>query len=157
MSMIHNTYMKRALQEAKSAASRGEVPVGAVIVCGNEILSTQSNRVIESKDPTAHAELLVIREACQKIGNERLTDCDLYVTLEPCAMCATAISLARIKTLYYGALDSKGGGVRQGAKVYTHATCHHRPEIVAGLLQDESSLVLQSFFQALRQAKKRGE
>ncbi|HCI48260.1 MAG: tRNA-specific adenosine deaminase [Alphaproteobacteria bacterium RIFCSPLOWO2_01_FULL_45_8] len=149
--------MKRALQEAKSAASRGEVPVGAVIVCGNEILSTQSNRVIESKDPTAHAELLVIREACQKIGNERLTDCDLYVTLEPCAMCATAISLARIKTLYYGALDSKGGGVRQGAKVYTHATCHHRPEIVAGLLQDESSLVLQSFFQALRQAKKRGE
>lgn len=154
MSMNQNTYMMRALQEAKSAAARGEVPVGAVIVWKGEILSARSNRVIESKDPTAHAELLVIREACQKIGNERLTECDLYVTLEPCAMCATAISFARIKTLYYGTEDFKGGGVVHGAKVYTHATCHHRPNLVSGVLQEDCSAVLKSFFQALRQAKK---
>lgn len=156
MSMIQNTYMKRALQEAKSAASRGEVPIGAIIVCKDEILSAQSNRVIELKDPTAHAELLAIRETCQKIGYERLLECDLYVTLEPCAMCATAISFARIQTLYYGTPDPKGGGVTHGAKVYTHATCHHRPQVVTGLLQEDCSDLLKSFFQELRQAKKYG-
>ncbi len=154
MNMTQNTYMMRALQEAKSAALRGEVPVGAVIALEGEILSVHSNRVIEFKDPTAHAELLAIREACQKIGYERLAGCDLYVTLEPCAMCAAAISFTRIKTLYYGTEDPKGGGVIHGAKVYTHSTCHHRPHVISGLLREDCSIVLKSFFQALRQAKK---
>lgn len=154
--MTQNTYMKRALQEAKSAAARAEVPIGAVIVYRDEILSAQSNRVIELKDPTAHAELLAIRETCQKIGYERLLDCDLYVTLEPCAMCATAISFARIRTLYYGTDDPKGGGVVHGAKVYSHATCHHRPHVMTGFLQEECSTLLKNFFQELRQAKKAG-
>lgn len=154
--MTQNTYMKRALQEAKSAAARGEVPIGTVIVYQDEILSAQSNRVIELKDPTAHAELLAIRETCQKIGYERLLECDLYVTLEPCAMCATAISFARIRTLYYGTDDPKGGGVEHGAKVYSHATCHHRPQVMTGLLQEECSTLLKNFFQELRQAKKAG-
>lgn len=154
MNMTQNTYMRQALQAAKSAASRGEVPVGAVIVCEEKVISTQSNRVIELRDPTAHAELLAIREACQKIGYERLLNCDLYVTLEPCAMCATAISFARIRTLYYGADDPKGGGVTHGAEVYKHSTCHHHPHIFPGLLQEEASLLLKSFFQELRQAKK---
>lgn len=152
--MNQNTYMMRALQEAKSAAVRGEVPVGAVIVYEGEILAAQSNRVIELKDPTAHAELLAIREACQKTGNERLMGCELYVTLEPCAMCATAISFARIKTVYYGTEDPKGGGVMHGAQVYNHPTCHHRPQVHRGFLQEDCSSVLKTFFQELRQAKK---
>ena len=154
MDMTQNTYMMQALQEAKSAAERGEVPVGAVVVCEGEIIAAQSNRVIEFKDPTAHAELLAIREACQKMGNERLLGCDLYVTLEPCAMCATAISFARIRTLYFGTNDLKGGGVSHGAQVYTHTTCHHRPQVVSGLLQEDCSLILKRFFQEIRQAKK---
>lgn len=152
--MTKHTYMNKALQEAKSASLRGEVPVGAVVVYEGEVIACQSNRVVEFKDPTAHAEILAIQEACQKIGSERLIGCDLYVTLEPCAMCATAISFARITVLEYGTEDSKGGGVDHGARIYTQGTCHHRPEVFSGLLKEESSALLKSFFQDLRQSKK---
>ncbi|MFN7662925.1 MAG: nucleoside deaminase [Alphaproteobacteria bacterium] len=152
--MTQNTYMMQALQEAKSAAARGEVPVGALIVYKDEIISMQSNRVIELKDPTAHAELLAIREACEKMGYERLIDCDIYVTLEPCPMCATAISFGRIKTVYYGTPDPKGGGIHHGPQVYSHTTCHHRPQVVPGILQPGCSDILTSFFKSLRQGKK---
>lgn len=152
MSLTENRYMQSALEAAKEAAKRGEVPIGAVIVdsATNEILSAQSNRVLEYKDPTAHAEMLAIREACLKKKSERLTDCDLYVTLEPCPMCAQAISFARIRRLYFGASDKKGGGVENGAIVFNAKSCHHKPEVYGEIMSGASSVLLRDFFKDRR-------
>lgn len=145
-------HMELALNEARLAAARGEVPVGAVIVSTDgRVIAAAGNRTRELSDPTAHAEVLAIRDACRTLGLERLPGHDIYVTLEPCPMCAAAISFARLRRLYYGAADCKGGGVEHGARVFSHATCHHAPEIYAGLSGDEASLILKSFF-----AEKRG-
>lgn len=144
--------MQRALQEARAAAARGEVPVGAVILGPEgEVLAAAGNRTLEDKDPTAHAEILAIRAAARALGSERLTGCDLYVTLEPCAMCAGAISFARIRRLYYGAEDPKGGGVDHGPRFFTQATCHHRPDVYGGIGEREAAELLKAFF-----ADKRG-
>lgn len=143
------SYMDTALSEAKAAAMRGEVPVGAVIVANGKIIAQAGNRTRELKDPTAHAEMLVIREACAQLG-ERLTGVDLYVTLEPCPMCASAISHARVARLYYGASDLKSGGVEQGARVFSHSQCHHRPEVYAGVGEAEASVLLTTFFAGKR-------
>ncbi len=142
--------MDIALNEARAAAARGEVPVGAVIAKDGEVIATAGNRTRELHDPTAHAEMLVIRAACRSLGRERLTGYDLYVTLEPCPMCAAAISNARIARLYYGAGDPKSGGVAQGARVFNHAQCHHAPEIYDGISAQEASGILKSFFQLKR-------
>ena len=143
--------MALALAEAEAAAERGEVPIGAVITGPDgALLAAAGNRTRELNDPTAHAEMLAIREACAKLGSERLTGCDLYVTLEPCAMCAAAVSFARIRRLYYGAPDPKGGGVEHGARVFSQQTCHHAPEIYAGLDEERAAALLKSFFQAKR-------
>jgi len=138
--------MSIALDEAKAAAKRGEVPVGAVIVRGDAIIAQAGNRILEDKDPTAHAEIVVMRLAAHKLGRERLFDCDLYVTLEPCTMCAGAISLARIKRLYFGAGDEKGGAVENGARFFTLPTCHHAPEVYSGFQETESAKLLKQFF-----------
>lgn len=144
---VFTSHMKIALDEARAAAMRGEVPVGAVVLDANgKIVAQAGNRTRELNDPTAHAEILAIRAACEKTGNERLPDHSLYVTLEPCAMCAAAISLARIKRLYYGASDPKSGGVEQGARVFEAAQCHHRPEVYAGIAEKECSQILSAFF-----------
>lgn len=135
-------YMQIAIDEAKLAAKRGEVPIGAVIVLNGEIIARTGNKTEELNDPTAHAELLAVQEACRKIGAPRIPECDLYVTLEPCPMCATAISFARIRRVYYGASDPKGGGIF----LYNQATCHHRPEIYNGIAESESSKLLKEFF-----------
>jgi tRNA(adenine34) deaminase len=150
--LSHNlSHMGRALIEAEAAAERGEVPVGAVVAGPDGvILAAAGNRTRDLNDPTAHAELLAIRQACAKLGAERLTACDLYVTLEPCAMCAAAISFARIRRLYYGASDPKGGGVEHGARVFNQATCHHAPEIYAGIDEDRAAALLKTFFQGKR-------
>ncbi len=145
-----NSYMDIALDEAKEAAKRGEVPVGAVIVTGGQVIAQAGNRTRELHDPTAHAEMLAIRAACVSMGQERLSGCDLYVTLEPCPMCAAAISNARIARLYYGASDPKSGGVENGAKVFTHAQCHHVPEVYDGIDEAASSELLSVFFSGLR-------
>jgi len=142
--------MDIALDEAKEAAKRGEVPVGAVIVTGGQVIAQAGNRTRELHDPTAHAEMLAIRAACVSMGQERLSGCDLYVTLEPCPMCAAAISNARIARLYYGASDPKSGGVENGAKVFTHAQCHHVPEVYDGIDEAASSELLSVFFSGLR-------
>jgi tRNA(Arg) A34 adenosine deaminase TadA len=144
--------MGLALSQAKAAAERGEVPVGAVIVDGEtgRLLASAGNRVEERNDPTAHAEMLAIREAAKAQGSARLDGMDLYVTLEPCAMCAQAIALARIRRLYFGAYDPKSGGVEHGAKVFTHATCHHKPEVVGGLSETEAAALLKDFFEDRR-------
>lgn len=145
------SHMERALHEAKAAAARGESPIGAVIVApGGEILAADGNRVCELRDPTAHAEMLVIRAAARALDNERLAGCDLYVTLEPCAMCAGAISLARIRRLYYGAPDPKGGAVDHGPRVFAHPTCHHRPEVYGGIAETDCAELLRAFFRARR-------
>jgi tRNA(adenine34) deaminase len=142
--------MDMALAEAEAAAKRGEVPVGAVIVDGaGHVVARAGNRTLELKDPTAHAELLAIREACRVLGSERLTGYDLHVTLEPCPMCAGAISFARLRRLYYGAADEKGGGVDHGPRIFSHATCHHRPEVYGGIGETRSAALLRDFF-ALR-------
>jgi tRNA(adenine34) deaminase len=125
--------MALALDEAKAAASRGEVPVGAVVMRDGALLASAGNRTLELKDPTAHAEMLALRLACEEIGSERLIGCDLYVTLEPCPMCAGAISFARIRRLYFGAGDPKGGAVENGVRLYASPTCHHAPEVYGGL------------------------
>lgn len=139
--------MEIALGEARKAAARGEVPVGAVVVgADGTILAADGNRTREWRDPTAHAEIVVIRAACAVRGSERIGDADLYVTLEPCPMCAAAISFARIRRLYYGADDPKGGGVENGPRVLHQPTCHHRPEIYGGLAAGESADVLRRFF-----------
>jgi tRNA(adenine34) deaminase len=143
--------MDLALVEAEAARDRGEVPIGAVIVSGaGEILASAGNRTLELKDPTAHAELIAIREACAKLGSERLVDCDLYVTLEPCAMCAGAMSFARIRRLYFGAPDPKGGAVEHGPRFFTQATCHHAPEVYGGIGEAASAALLKAFFAVRR-------
>ena len=138
--------MERALAEAKAAAARSEVPVGAVVVRDGDIVAAAGNRTLELADPTAHAEMLAIREAASKLGSDRLADCDLYVTLEPCTMCAAAISFARIRRLYYGAPDPKGGAVDNGVRFFAAPTCHHRPEIYGGIGERDSAELLRSFF-----------
>jgi tRNA(adenine34) deaminase len=144
-------HMLAALAEAEAAAARGEVPVGAVIVGPDgAVLARAGNRTRELNDPTAHAEMLAIREACTGLGSERLTDCDLYVTLEPCPMCATAISFARIRRLYFGAADPKGGGVEHGARIFSQPTCHHPPEVYGGIEETRAGALLQAFFAARR-------
>ena len=142
--------MRRALDAAREAALRGEVPVGAVVMRGNDVLAVASNATRDGNDPTAHAEIVAIRAACAALGADRLTGCDLWVTLEPCAMCAAAIAHARIARLCYGAPDPKGGGVEHGARIFSQPTCHHRPEIVAGLGEAEASTLLREFFAARR-------
>ena len=142
--------MRLALQSAQAAALRGEVPVGAVIVKAGKIIACTGNRVIKDRDPTAHAEILAIRQAAMIMQDARLEQCDIYVTLEPCAMCAQAISLARLRRLYFGAYDPKGGGVEHGSRVFDHATCHHKPEIYGGIQEIESAAVLKDFFNGLR-------
>jgi len=143
--------MSRALAEAEAAAARGEIPIGAVITGPDgAVLAAAGNRTRELSDPTAHAEMLAIRAACAGLGSERLATCDLYVTLEPCPMCAAAISFARIRRLYYGARDPKGGGVEHGARVFNHPTCHHRPEIYTGIDEERTSALLKAFFEAKR-------
>jgi tRNA(adenine34) deaminase len=141
------SHMLRALSEAEAAAKRGEVPIGAVVVGPDgALLAAAGNRTRELNDPTAHAELLVIRAACAALGSERLIGCDLYVTLEPCPMCAAAISFARIRRLYYGAGDPKGGGVEHGARVFSQPTCHHAPELYPGLAEERAATLLKTFF-----------
>jgi tRNA(adenine34) deaminase len=145
--------MSIALAEARAAASRGEVPVGAVVVSAKgEVLARAGNRTLELKDPTAHAEMLVLREAAAKRGSERLADCDLYVSLEPCAMCAGAISFARIRRVYFGAGDEKMGAVEHGPRFFQQPTCHHRPEVYGGIGEREARELLQSFFNVKRSA-----
>jgi len=140
-------YMALALDEARATAFRGEVPVGAVVVDANgAIVGRSGNRVEERCDPSAHAELLAIRSACAAVGAPRIPDCDIYVTLEPCAMCAQVISSARIRRLYFGAYDPKGGGVDHGAKVFQQATCHHIPEVYGGIRESVAADLLKSFF-----------
>lgn len=142
--------MDLALAEAKAAAKRGEVPVGAVLVKDGVVLARAGNRTRERNDPTAHAEILVIRQGCEVLEDERLTGCDLYVTLEPCTMCAAAISFARIRRLYYGAQDIKGGGVENGARFFAQPTCHHAPEVYSGFHEQEAETILKEFFRAKR-------
>ena len=150
-SMGPNGHMQLALAEARAAAERGEVPVGAVIIGPDgAVLAAAGNRTREQSDPTAHAEILAIRSACRTLGQERLADCDLYVTLEPCPMCAAAISFARIRRLYFGASDPKSGGVENGPRIFSHATCHHAPEVYGGIAASEASALLISFFAARR-------
>jgi cytidine deaminase len=145
------SHMDRALAEARAAAERGESPIGAVVIGPEgQVLAADGNRVRELRDPTAHAELLVLRAAAQAGGSERLGECDLYVTLEPCPMCAGAISLARIRRLYYGAADPKTGGVDHGARVFAHPTCHHRPEVYGGIAEADCAGLLRQFFRARR-------
>ena len=143
-------YMQFALDEARAAAARGEVPVGCVIVRDGAVIARAGNRTLADKNPTAHAELLALRQAAAALGSERLTDCDLYVTLEPCTMCAAAMSLARIRRLYFGASDPKGGAVENGVRFFSAATCHHRPEVYGGISESECADLLRDFFAARR-------
>lgn len=144
--------MQLALEAARRAASMGEVPVGAVITEAEtgRVLAVAHNRVEADRDPTAHAEVLAIREAARVIGAARLTDCDLHVTLEPCAMCAQALAHARIRRLLFGAYDPKGGGVEHGARVFSHPTCHHKPDVVGGVEERAAAELLKGFFRSLR-------
>ena len=141
-----NSPMELAFAEARAAAGRGEVPVGAVIMRGSEVLARGSNRIMELKDPTAHAEIIAIRAAAAVLGSERLIGCDLYVTLEPCAMCAGALSLARIRRLYFAASDPKGGAVEHGPRFFAQSTCHHAPDVYGGLRESEAAQMLRDFF-----------
>jgi len=151
---VSRTPMEEALQEARDAGKRGEVPVGAVLLGPTgELLARSGNRIVELKDPTAHAEVLVLREAAQKLGSERLLECDLYVTLEPCTMCAGAISFARIRRLYFGADDPKGGGVDHGVRFFDQPTCHHRPDVYGGIGAADASKLLKDFFAVRRGAQ----
>jgi tRNA(Arg) A34 adenosine deaminase TadA len=143
-------YLDLAFSEAREAGSRGETPVGAVVVRDGAVLASAGNRTLELKDPTAHAEVLAIRMACAAAGSERLPGADLYVTLEPCALCAAAISFARIRRLYYGAADGKGGAVDNGVRFYASPTCHHVPEVYGGFREEESAGLLRAFFRARR-------
>lgn len=144
-------YMQAAMAQARAAALRGEVPVGAVVVGPDgQAVAAAGNRTRELSDPTAHAEVLAIRTACAAVGSERLPNHDLYVTLEPCPMCATVISSARIRRLYYGAADPKSGGVAQGPRIFAHPQCHHVPEVYDGIGEDEAATLLRDFFKAMR-------
>jgi tRNA(adenine34) deaminase len=142
--------MDIALQEARAAGDRGEVPIGCVVVHGGKVIARAGNRTLADRDPTAHAEIIAIRAASAALGSERLADCDVYVTLEPCVMCAGAISFARVRRLYYGAADAKGGAVDNGVKFFASPSCHHRPEVYGGLAERETSELLKGFFQARR-------
>ncbi len=145
------SHMSRALATARDAAARGETPVGAVVTGPDgKVLATDGNRVRENADPTAHAEILALRAAAKVLGSERLAGCDLYVTLEPCPMCAGAVSLARIRRLYFGAPDPKSGGVEHGPRVFAQPTCHHAPEVYGGMAEEEAAALLHQFFQARR-------
>ncbi|WP_363350588.1 nucleoside deaminase [Methylocystis echinoides] len=135
-----------AFEAARAAAAAEEVPVGAAIVRAGDVLSAAGNRTLRDRDPTAHAEMLAIRAACRIIGSERLVDCDLYVTLEPCAMCAAAISFARVRRLYFSAQDPKGGAVEHGPRFFSQTTCHHAPEVYGGIRESESAQLLREFF-----------
>lgn len=147
----HFPHMHRALDEARKAAEAGEVPIGAVITGPDgKILAAAGNAIVGPKDPTGHAEMIAIREAARKLGSERLEGCDLYVTLEPCAMCAQAIAFARIRRVYYGAEDPKGGGITVGARIFSQPTTHHRPEVYGGILEDEAAKLLRDFFRGRR-------
>ena len=149
--MSFRSHMDIALTEARAAADRGEVPVGAVVSGPDgQVIATAGNRTRELNDPTAHAEVLAIRAACAALGAERLVGCDLYVTLEPCPMCAAAISNARIARLYYGAADPKSGGVAQGPRVFAHPQCHHAPEVYDGIGSKDAADLLQGFFRQRR-------
>ena len=145
-----HSLMDDALAEARAAQTAGEVPVGCVIVRDGAVIARAGNRTLRDLDPTAHCEMLAIRQAAAALGSERLTDCDLYVTLEPCTMCAAAISFARIRRLYYGAADSKGGAVENGVRFFASPTCHHRPEVYSGLGESEAAALLKEFFKARR-------
>lgn len=148
--MTAPSFMDLALKAAESAANAGEVPIGCVVVRSGEVIATAANRTLTDRDPTAHAEILAIRQAASRIGSERLVDCDLYVTLEPCTMCAAAISLARIRRLYYGAADPKGGAVDSGVRFFASPTCHHVPEVYASVGEGRSATLLREFFKARR-------
>ncbi len=144
------SFMDMALEEARAAGERGEVPVGCVVVRGGAVIACAGNLTLTDRDPTAHAEIVAIRRAAAVLGSERLEDCDLYVTLEPCAMCAGAIAFARIRRLYYGAADPKGGAVDNGVKFFASPACHHRPEVYGGLAEGEASALLKDFFKERR-------
>ena len=144
------SYMLAALAEAEAAAGRGEVPVGALLVVDGRVLARAGNRTRALADPTAHAELLVIRQACASVGSDRLENADLYVTLEPCAMCAAAISFARIRRLYFAAADPKGGAVEHGTRFFSSPTCHHAPEVYGGIEEVRAAALLREFFAARR-------
>jgi tRNA(adenine34) deaminase len=144
------SFMDLALAEARAAAAAGEVPVGCVIVRGGDVLARTRNRTLAERDPTAHAEMLAIRQAAAAIGSERLVDCDVHVTLEPCTMCAAALAFARIRRLYYGAADPKGGAVESGVRFFSNPTCHHRPHIYGGIGEQEAAALLRGFFAARR-------
>jgi tRNA(adenine34) deaminase len=144
------SFMDLALDEARKAQSLGEVPIGCVIVRDGAVIASAGNRTLTDRDPTAHAELIAIRAAARALGSERLTDCDLHVTLEPCAMCAAAISFARIRRVYYGAPDPKGGAVDNGVRFFAATTCHHRPEVYGGISADAAANLLRDFFAARR-------
>jgi tRNA(adenine34) deaminase len=144
------SFMDLALKTAENAGRSGEVPIGCVIVRGHEVIATASNRTLTDRDPTAHAEILAIRRAAEIVGTERLIDCDLYVTLEPCTMCAGAISFARIRRLYYGAADPKGGAVESGVRFFASPACHHTPEVYSAVGEREAASLLRDFFTARR-------
>ena len=143
-------YMQRALELAREAEAAGEVPIGAVVVKDGNIIGEGNNRTRRDHDPSAHAEIVAIRDAARALANDRLAECDLWVTLEPCPMCAGAIAHARLARLYYGASDPKGGGVEHGARVFTHPTCHHRPEVFEGIAAEEAGAMLRGFFKEKR-------
>src|SRR5262249_49311260 len=145
-SFMAGSFMDLALAQARAAAAAGEVPVGCVIVRNGEVVARTGNRTLTDRDPTAHAEMLAIRQAAATVGSERLVDCDLYVTLEPCTMCAGALAFARIRRLYYGAADPKGGAVESGVRVFSRATCHHRPEVYGGIGEEDAAALLRGFF-----------
>src|SRR5689334_17494817 len=144
------SFMDLALKTAENAGKSGEVPIGCVVVRDSEVIATAGNRTLTDHDPTAHAEIVALREAARKIGSERLVDCDLYVTLEPCTMCAGAISFARIRRLYYGAADPKGGAVESGVRFFASPTCHHAPEVYSGLGEGKAAAMLKEFFRERR-------
>jgi tRNA(adenine34) deaminase len=146
MAVFPDGFMDLALNEARAAAAEGEVPVGCVIVRGGAVIARGRNRTMTDHDPTAHAEMVALRAAAACLGGERLTDCDIYVTLEPCTMCAGALSLARIRRLYYGAADPKGGAVDSGVQFFASPTCHHRPEVYGGIAEQEAAALLRAFF-----------
>jgi len=144
------SFMAMALDEARAAGARGEVPVGCVIVRDGAVVTRAGNRTLADRDPTAHAEIIAIRAAAAALGSERLDGCDLYVTLEPCVMCAGAVAFARVRRLYYGAADPKGGAVDNGVKFFASPTCHHRPEVYGGLAEAEAGALLKEFFRERR-------
>ena len=148
--MTAQSFMDLALKQAEIAALSGEVPIGCVVVHDGAVIAQAANRTLTDRDPTAHAERVALREAAQKLGRERLTDCDLYVTLEPCTMCAGAISHARIRRLYYGALDPKGGAVDSGVRFFNSPTCHHTPDVYPAVGEDKAGTLLRDFFKARR-------